>query len=197
MREARILMQLEEYEIKAIRNVVAAFKPESASSAARALPIAEIYVPLGHKDALDFERPLVVGNRGTGKSVWSGALANTAIRKSIAKNNSFDAMASADVELGFHQSAAELLGVAPSPRVLSALLQRNIDPEVIWTAVLLKAVAKYAKLRIKSDFDDLVDWVNTYPGKCETLLIKADQYYTRNNKRFLLVFDGPFRLIKS
>lgn len=197
MREARILMQLEEYEIKAIRNVVAAFKPESASSAARALPIAEIYVPLGHKDALDFERPLVVGNRGTGKSVWSGALANTAIRKSIAKNNSFDAMASADVELGFHQSAAELLGVAPSPRVLSALLQRNIDPEVIWTAVLLKAVAKYAKLRIKSDFDDLVDWVNTYPGKCETLLIKADQYYTRNNKRFLLVFDALDRLGKS
>jgi hypothetical protein len=190
-------MELEDYEIRAIRDVIAAFKPESASSAARALPITEIYVPVGHKDALDFERPLVVGNRGTGKSVWSGALANSTIRKSIAKDNSFDAMASADVELGFHQSAAELSGVAPSPRVLSALLLRGVDPEVIWTAVLLKAVAKYTKLRIKSDFDELVDWVGAYPAKCEALLIKADNYYTRNRKRFLLVFDALDRLGKS
>ncbi len=190
-------MELEEYEIRAIRDVVSAFRPESASSAARALPINEIYVPLGHKEALDFERPLVVGNRGTGKSVWSGALANSATRKTIAKNNAFDGMASADVELGFHQSAAELSGVAPSPRVLNALLNRGIDPEVIWTAVLLKAVAKYARLRIKSDFDDLVDWVNSYPAKCEALLIKADNYYTRNQKKFLLVFDALDRLGKS
>ncbi|MBK3438794.1 hypothetical protein [Pseudomonas sp. MF7448] len=190
-------MQLEEYEIRSLREVISGFKPESASSAARALPISEIYVPLGHKDALDFERPLVVGNRGTGKSVWSGALADSSIRKMIAKNNSFDTMASADVELGFHQSAAELSGVAPSPRVLKALLERGIDPEVIWTAVLLKAVSKYAKLRIKSDFDDLVDWVDTYPGKCEAMLIKADNYYTRNKKRFLLVFDALDRLGKS
>jgi len=191
------LIELEEYEAIAIRNVISAFKPESASSAARALPINEIYVPIGHKEALDFERPLVVGNRGTGKSVWSGALANSAIRKTIAKNNSFDAMAAADVELGFHQSAAELSGVAPSPRVLNSLLKRGVEPEVIWTAVLLKAVAKYAKLRIKNDFDDLVDWVDTYPGKCEALLIKADNYYARNKKRFLLVFDALDRLGKS
>lgn len=197
MREARILMELEEYEIKAIRDVISAFKPESASSAARALPISEIYVPVGHKDALDFERPLVVGNRGTGKSVWSGALANSAIRKTIAKNNSFDGMSAADVELGFHQSAAEISGVAPSPRVLNALLKRGVEPEVIWTAVLLKAVAKYAKLRIKSDFDDLVDWVGAYPAKCEAFLIKADNYYTRNQKKFLLVFDALDRLGKS
>ncbi|KTC49755.1 hypothetical protein AO262_32735 [Pseudomonas fluorescens ABAC62] len=190
-------MALEEYEIKALREVISSFRPESASSAARALPITEIYVPMGHKDALDFERPLVVGNRGTGKSVWSGALANTNIRKTIAKNNSFDTMASADVELGFHQSAAEIAGVAPSPRVLQALLLRGIEPEVIWTAVLLKAVSKYAKLRIKSDFDDLVDWVDAYPGKCEAMLIKADNYYTRNKKRFLLVFDALDRLGKS
>jgi hypothetical protein len=190
-------MELEEYEIAALRNVIATFKPESASSAARALPISEIYIPSGHKDALDFERPLVVGNRGTGKSVWSGALANSVIRKHIAKKNSFDAMASADVELGFHQSAAELSGVAPSPRVLNALLRRGIDPEVIWTAVLLKAVAKYAKLRIKNDFDDLVDWVEAYPGKCEALLIKADNYYSRNKKVFLLVFDALDRLGKT
>lgn len=190
-------MELEDFEIRSIREVISAFRPESASSAARALPINEIYVPIGHKEALDFERPLVVGNRGTGKSVWSGALADSAIRKSIATNNSFYTMAFADVELGFHQSAAEMPGVAPSPRVLNALLKRGLDPEVIWTAVLLKAVAKYAKLRIKSDFDDLVDWVDTYPSKCEALLIKADNYYSQNNKKFLLVFDALDRLGKS
>jgi len=197
LREAWVLMELQEFEISALREVISEFKPESASSAARALPANEIYVPAGHKDALDFDRPLVVGNRGTGKSVWSGALANTAIRKALAKTNSFELMASADVELGFHQSAAELDGVAPSPRVLGALLKRGVEPEVIWTAVLLKAVAKYARLRVKSDFDDLVDWVDKYPGKCEAFLIKADNYYTRNKKTFLLVFDALDRLGKS
>ncbi len=153
-------MELDDRDIRAIRDVISSFKPESASSAARALPIHEIYVPSAHKDALDFDKPLVVGNRGTGKSVWSGALADSTIRKSIAKENAFEAMATADVELGFHQSAAQMSGIAPSPRVLNSLLIKGMDPEVIWTAVLLKAVSKHAGLRIKSNFEDLVTWVD-------------------------------------
>lgn len=79
-------MILEEYDIRAIRDVISGFRPESSSSAARALPIEEIYTPSAHKQALDFERPLVVGNRGTGKSVWSGALANASIREGGCRN---------------------------------------------------------------------------------------------------------------
>ncbi|MBE8735506.1 hypothetical protein [Aeromonas veronii] len=190
-------MELDDRDIRAIRDVISSFKPESASSAARALPIDEIYVPSAHRDALDFDKPLVVGNRGTGKSVWSGALADSTIRKSIAKDNAFDTMATADVELGFHQSAAQMSGIAPSPRVLNSLLIKKMDPEVIWTAVLLKAVSKHAGLRIKNNFEDLVTWVDINPGKCEKYLIKADEYFTSNNKKFLLVFDALDRLGKS
>lgn len=190
-------MILEDYDIRAIRDVISGFRPESSSSAARALPIEEIYTPSAHKQALDFERPLVVGNRGTGKSVWSGALANASIRESIAKKYSSESMAAAEVELGFHQSAAEMAGLAPSPRVLKGFLRRGVDPEVIWTSVLLKAVAKYAKLRIKKDFDDLVDWVDAYPSKCESYLRAADSFFAKNNKKFLLVFDALDRLGKD
>ncbi|WP_333985057.1 hypothetical protein [Ectopseudomonas khazarica] len=190
-------MILEDYDIRAIRDVISGFRPESSSSAARALPIEEIYTPSAHKQALDFERPLVIGNRGTGKSVWSGALANTSIRKSIATKYSFDFMATAEVELGFHQSAAEVDGLAPSPRVLKSLLKRDIDPEVIWTTVLLKAVAKHAEIRIKPDFDALVDWVDKYPSKCEAALRTADTFFIKNNKKFLIVFDALDRLGKG
>lgn len=190
-------MKLEDYDINALRSVISNFQPESSSSAARALPLSEIYTPSSHKDALDFEKPLVVGNRGTGKSVWSGALADPTVRKSIASKHSYDSLLNAEVELGFHQSAAEVNGIAPSPRVLSALLRKNKDPEVIWMAVLLKATSKHTKSRIKSNFEDLVEWVDAYPSKCEDLLRKADAFFTKNNKKFLLVFDALDRLGRS
>lgn len=188
-------MKLEEYDIGALREVISGFQPESSSSAARALPLSDIYIPSTHKEALDFNRPLIVGNRGTGKSVWSGALADPKVRKSIA--SAHDSLLNAEVELGFHQSAAEVPGVAPSPRVLSALLRGGKDPEVIWTAVLLKATSKYTKFRIKSDFADLVNWVDDYPSKSEALLRKTDELFLKKGKKFLLVFDALDRLGKS
>src|SRR4051812_22558393 len=35
-----------------------------------------VYTPATHRGAVDPERPLVVGNRGAGKSFWSHALLN-------------------------------------------------------------------------------------------------------------------------
>lgn len=190
-------MRLEDYDINHIRAVISEFKPDSASTATKPLSVDELYTPFTHKAALDFERSLIVGNRGTGKSVWSGALANENIRKDVAKRYSYDFLASAEVELGFHQNAAEVGGVAPSPKVLSKLLKGGFDPEAIWTAVLLKATSKYVKSRIKGGFEELVAWVDENPSKCEALLRKADQYFKKENKKFILVFDALDRLGKS
>ena len=190
-------MRLEEHDINHLRAVISEFKPDSSSTATRPLPLDELYTPSTHKAALDFERSLIVGNRGTGKSVWSGALANEKTRKDVAKRYSYDFLSSAEVELGFHQNAAEVGGVAPSPKILSKLLKKGFDPEIIWTAVLLKATGQYVRARIKSDFEDLVLWVDDNPTKCEAILRKADQYFEGKNKKFILVFDALDRLGKS
>ncbi|WP_459206380.1 hypothetical protein ACSMEV_18185 [Pseudomonas sp. MLB6B] len=190
-------MKLEDHDINHLRTVIAEFKPDSSSTATRPLSLDELYTPPTHKAALDFERSLIVGNRGTGKSVWSGALANEKTRKDVAKRYSYDFLNSTEVELGFHQNAAEVEGVAPSPKVLSRLLKCGFDSESIWTAVLLKATKKYSSARIKSDFSELVEWVDDNPAKCEELLRKADNYFRSQNKKFILVFDALDRLGKS
>lgn len=187
-------MNLEEYEILALREVISNFQPESASMAARPMPLSELYAPATHKDALDIEKPLIVGNRGTGKSVWSGALADPDLRKAIAGFYADESLKNAEVELGFHQSAAEVRGIAPSSRVLSSLLKNGQNPETIWTAVLLQATVKYTKARIKSDLGDLIKWIDLNPSKSEDLLRKADEWFLKKGKKFLLVFDALDRL---
>lgn len=187
-------MKFESYDIESIRCVISGFQPESSSSAARPLPLKEIFTPATHKDALDIEKSLIVGNRGTGKSVWSGALADDSLRQAIAKEYSYDALMNAEVELGFHQSAGEVRGIAPSSRVLSGLLKAGNSPETIWTAVLLKATSKHTKARIKSDLGDLIIWIDSHPFKCEELLRKADEWFLKKGKKFLLVFDALDRL---
>jgi hypothetical protein len=158
------------------------------------MPLSDLYTPAAHKDALDIEKPLIVGNRGTGKSVWSGALADSGLRKAIAQFYSDDSLRNAEVELGFHQSAAEVRGIAPSSRVLSSLLKNGQNPETIWTAVLIQATTKYTKARIKSDLADLIEWIELNPSKGEALLRKADDWFLMKGKKFLLVFDALDRL---
>src|SRR5271165_5847873 len=54
------------------------------ASAAKPLPTDELFAPATHENALDFNRPLLVGNRGAGKSVWSGVLADQSTRDAVA-----------------------------------------------------------------------------------------------------------------
>lgn len=185
------------YHRDLIREAMAQFEPASASMAAVPLPVNQIYVPVSHKDVLDVEKTLVVGNRGTGKSVWSGVLADAKTRLEIASLYKDEQLKNLDVELGFHQSAGQTDGVAPSPRVLSALLRRGVDPEVIWLAVLVKGVSSFINESIALDFSEVVDWVADHPTKVEALLKKADTFFYNNGRKFLLVFDALDRMGKS
>ncbi|MFT5780789.1 MAG: hypothetical protein ACI9EB_000146 [Pseudomonas sp.] len=187
-------MKLAEYEIENIRDVLQNLNPNSSSIAAKPLPVDQIYTPETHKSALDIERPLVVGNRGTGKSVWSGALADKNTRTAIAKQYNYELLNSTEVTLGFHESAGKIEGIAPSAKTLSSLLKDGKDPETIWTAVLLLAVSKIAKIRINTNLTALIDWIDNNPEKCEEKLRTADKFFTEQGKKFLLVFDALDRL---
>ena len=44
-----------------------------------------MYAPPAHEVALAFDRPLVVGGRGTGKSYWAAALCHAEARKRLMK----------------------------------------------------------------------------------------------------------------
>jgi len=187
-------MKLETYECDKIRNVLRELDPKSSSSAAQPLPLKQIYAPIAHRNALDIERPLVVGNRGTGKSVWSGALADSVTRRAIAENYKMPVLRKTEVVLGFHEGAGKVEGVAPSNRTLSALLKKSVSPEYIWIAVLLKAVSEFTGARQNKSISDIASWVQNNPEACEAKLRKADEFFTKSDKKFLIVFDALDRL---
>jgi hypothetical protein len=58
---------------------------ESSHIATNAPRWAEVFTPNDHQGALDPNRSVVVGDRGTGKSFWSSVLINQDIRNLVAK----------------------------------------------------------------------------------------------------------------
>jgi hypothetical protein len=190
-------MSLQTSDIDAIRVVLSELDPKSSASAATPLSTDELYAPAAHANALDPSRPLVVGNRGVGKSVWSGVLADEKTRTAISSSYPRLRLERLNVQLGFHEAAGLVSGVAPSPRILAALLSQNIEPEEIWTSVLLRAVAAQASIPIPDSLGDIVAWVSSNVEKAEAALREADSYFSSNNLQFMLVFDALDRLASS
>jgi hypothetical protein len=181
-------------DILSIRGVLAQIDPKASASATQPLSINEIYTPASHALALDPRRPLVVGNRGVGKSVWSGVLADDNTRKVIAQSYPDFGLDRMAVELGFHEGAGQTKGVAPSPKLLASLLAKNIDAEAIWTAVLLRAVAATVKFNVPATLDETVSWMLKHIEESEEVLRNADSYFHAEKLKFVLVFDALDRL---
>ena len=190
-------MSIKPPDIDVIRSVLRELDPKSSASAATPLPTEELFMPAAHANALDPFRPLVVGNRGVGKSVWSGALADEATRMSIASSYPRLGLDHLTVKLGFHEDAGRVAGVAPSSKALAALLSQNIEPEEIWTATLLRAVAGEAGIVVPDSLGDAVAWVSADVERAEAALRAADNYFSSQNLKFLLVFDALDRLAGS
>ena len=101
------------------------------------------------------------------------------------------------VRLGFHEAAGRVEGEAPSPGILGSLLSQNVDPELIWTAVLLRAVANEANIEIPKSLAETVAWAGANIERAEAALRSADEHFSSNQTRFLLVFDALDRLAKT
>lgn len=181
-------------DVLAIRKVLAALDPKAASKAAEPLPINELFTPKSHMDALDPIRTLVVGNRGVGKSVWSGVLADENTRLRVSDAYPDIGLDSLEVCLGFHESAAQTDGVAPSPATLSALLSKGVDATDIWLAVLFRALVPKA---LPNSLKDTVKWIKEDSERAEARLRKVDAELTAKGTTFVLVFDALDRMSNS
>jgi hypothetical protein len=188
-------MTVQSADIGNIRTVLRALDPKSSASAASPLPTDELYAPTAHANALDPARPLVVGNRGVGKSVWSGVLADGKTRGAIASYYPRLKLNQFSVRLGFHEDAGRIHGdIAPSPRVLAGLLSQGVSAEDIWTAVLLRAVSGDAHLSTPERLSDIVAWVAANVEDAEAALRTADAHFMAHKLQFLIVFDALDRL---
>ena len=177
-----------------LRTVLSELDPKASASASSPLSVDEIYTPNTHSLALSKDRTLIVGNRGTGKSVWSGALADKKTREFISKSYPNLELENFEVTLGFHEGAGKVEGVAPSGKVLTKLLQDGYDPESIWTAVLLRAASTHTNRQTFEKLSEAVEWIANNPEDIDTELREINKHFFTQNKIFILVFDALDRI---
>lgn len=100
-----------------IRFALASLDPGSVAHQAQDEPAeATIYPVRGHDSALTFDRPLVVGNRGMGKSFWAAVLSHQEGRKRASELYPRARLDGLQVALGFHEAAGKRSG---RPRTIS------------------------------------------------------------------------------
>ncbi|MEH2559158.1 hypothetical protein V1286_006687 [Bradyrhizobium algeriense] len=181
--------------LKAIRQTLAELNPGDASHQAGIAPDpAVIFAPSSHANALDPERPLVIGNRGVGKSFWSAVLVHPETRLQISKIYGRLRLQTVEAVLGFYEDAGKDEGPAPSPVLLKQLLGVAEQPEDIWRAVLLKALAQKFDFQIPRSLRELVIWTTANVEQSEQFLRKADREIQSSGSIFLIVFDALDRL---
>lgn len=177
-------------DVDAIRTFLQSLAPEASSSAASPLPLGELYTPLAHANALDPNRSLVVGNRGVGKSVWSGVLSSKEHRLAVANAYPKLGLQNLEVQLGFHEAAGKVEGIAPSPKALASLLGQGITADDIWNAVLLRAVAPAVDHQCPESLKETIAWAADSVEDAEAVLRAADRRFLSSGRVFLLVFDA-------
>ena len=102
-----------------------------------------MYAPPAHEVALAFDRPLIVGGRGTGKSYWAAALCQREARKRLMKLYPRAKRSLRDTGI-FHGFAGRL-GAENSPFAATAgellELMEHAPPDHVWRAVLCRYLA--------------------------------------------------------
>jgi hypothetical protein len=180
-------MSITDKDRNALRNVLKSLNPTSASKANDPLQPSQLYSPVSHESALRFDRQIVVGNRGAGKSVWAGALTNDARRNAIAGSYPQLKLRSFVVKLGFYENADDT-DLAPSKDMLKALVKNDEDAEYVWLAVLYKA------LGLEGDLKKAIQKIKQNPNEIGPNLKEKNNLYKSKNQHFLLVFDSLDRM---
>jgi hypothetical protein len=151
----------------------------------------EIFFPLSHASALDPQRTLVVGNRGVGKSFWAHALAQNETRALIA--NAYERFSEGDrAVFGFHGADAE--AIAPSKELLAKARLPGISEEVIWRAVLVRALGSQFPAPVPENFVALVKWCESETELQQRALREVDNALLRRGEKLILVFDALDKL---
>ncbi|NTG23300.1 hypothetical protein G6L00_22925 [Agrobacterium rhizogenes] len=185
--------QMVTFDAPAIRAAMADFEISPSVQPNETIEADRVFFPDGHRGVLDLRRQLVVGNRGMGKSFWTHALTNPAIRERLAHAYSFPAVARTNVVIGFNGS--EKLGsVAPTIEEIQAAHSAGHAPEIIWRTVILRAVRSLrASLRAQAFAEVLVE-LSAKPGLYAHELSSADDELSADDSSFLIVFDALDRL---
>lgn len=173
-----------------VRAALRELKGKTAEIASEAPAWQRVLTVREHEGALDPSRPVVIGDRGTGKSFWTGALLDEDRRKRLSSVYSRLQLDDLVVELGY--GGDEFNSSHPSSNELSDLLSKGFSAESIWRTVILSVVpAKVRPMEATSGaWRDRVQWVAEDPAQRRDCFQKADKYLQEKGKKLLVIFDA-------
>jgi hypothetical protein len=147
-----------------------------------------LFIPAGHLKALDPNRALVVGGRGTGKTFWWEVLASeggAALLSSL-----FDANKEGlkyEVSVGY--GAKKLTDGYPLDKDTLAKLFVDFPERMVWKAVVLASIAP-ERLDATGSWHAMVTWVDANPELYARVIAATDDELYRQKRRRLVVFDA-------
>ena len=173
-----------------IRSLFEKALPEGAHAETKLEP-GHIYMPSGHYKAIALDRPLVVGDRGAGKSFWLKTLVDPVRRALIGSVFDFPSLLQCDVMTGFDPSET---GNYPTPRELATLISAGIEPSDIWHTVMVQACLPFIIPSELATWQSKIEWVNNQSEMVAKQLRHKNEILAGDGKSLLIAFDGLDRL---
>lgn len=176
-------------DLTPIREAMAGFEISPSVKPNEEIDLDRVFFPDGHRSVLDVKRQLVVGNRGMGKSFWTHALTNSAVRERLARAYPFPRLANTNVIIGFNGST-RISGVTATIEEIQAAHKAGNQPELIWRAVILRATRSLRQDTAGSSFTDTLNQLKGSPGNYAEELTAVDDAMANSGSSTLIVFDA-------
>lgn len=173
-----------------IRNLFEAALPEGPHAETTLEP-GHFYMPSGHYKAIALDRPLVIGDRGAGKSYWLKSLVDPARRELIGQIFDFPSLSSCDVTTGFDPTTT---GNYPESKVLVSLIQSGVEPSDLWYTVMVQACLPSIIPSSATTWSDKIAWVKKESEQVAKQLLDINAALATKGKSQLIAFDGLDRL---
>lgn len=165
----------------------------------------DVYVPVSHLQALNPDRMIVEGMRGSGKSFWTGVLANPVLRQALGNQplgiDLRAALASIKdshaIALDIPTSASTFPSISELPQLLAL---HGVTPETIWSVAILKLFPVDPQLEMPQSTDiynlwqSPIAWAGNNPGRVARALDLLDQRLVSANETALVMFDALDRV---
>lgn len=173
-----------------IRNLFEAALPEGPHAETTLEP-GHFYMPSGHYKAIALDRPLVIGDRGAGKSYWLKSLVDPKRRELIGQIFDFPSLSSCEVTTGFDPTTT---GNYPGSKELASLINAGVQPSDLWYTVMVQACLPSIIPKRITTWSGKIAWVKKESEHVAMQLLNRNTTLATSHRSQLIAFDGLDRL---
>ena len=174
-------------EASAVRQAIIKALPSEFANFGQVPALKHLYVPPAHVKALRLDCHLVIGARGVGKSVWTAALSDAALRRALGP--SVPELERTQVRIGF--SVASRIEHYPDAGTFADLLAAGIPAYDVWRAVVARWIAGILTQDIpQATWTATLAWLRANPEGLAHLLQEASCRLSDDSGYGLIVFDA-------